>query len=108
MDVSATLHPCSPSLDLRRQIEEKAEREARLYLSSVDIGEPSTRETKEIIEGLVSTNYDGRTVVELLQNGHDAHARGARDGVVEILLDEDEGDHGVLYVANQGLPLDGE
>jgi hypothetical protein len=78
---------------------------ARLYLAGEELDQPATREQKEFIEGIVATDYDGRTVVELLQNGHDAHDRHRSDGVLEFFLDATEGDHGVLYVANGGEPV---
>ncbi len=51
---------------------------------------------------IISPEYEGRVLIELLQNAHDAHSMRAADGRVEIMLDEDEGDHGTLYVANRG------
>ncbi|MCE3031833.1 sacsin N-terminal ATP-binding-like domain-containing protein [Streptomyces sp. CMSTAAHL-2] len=50
-------------------------------------------------------DYAGRFLLELLQNGHDAHRGGGNDGSVHVLLDEDEGTHGTLYVANGGTPF---
>ncbi|MBA2805976.1 hypothetical protein E0500_000435 [Streptomyces sp. KM273126] len=50
-------------------------------------------------------DYAGRFLLELLQNGHDAHLRERRDGQVHVLLDEDEGEWGTLYVANGGAPF---
>ncbi|MFE2292989.1 sacsin N-terminal ATP-binding-like domain-containing protein [Streptomyces sp. NPDC059452] len=50
-------------------------------------------------------DYAGRFLLELLQNGHDAHSRDRNDGSVHILLDEDEGTNGTLYVANGGTPF---
>ncbi|WP_260609815.1 sacsin N-terminal ATP-binding-like domain-containing protein [Streptomyces sp. WAC06614] len=49
--------------------------------------------------------YAGRFLLELLQNGYDAHPRGSRGGRVHVLLDEDEGEWGTLYVANGGDPF---
>ncbi|GCB53477.1 sacsin N-terminal ATP-binding-like domain-containing protein [Streptomyces sp. NL15-2K] len=49
--------------------------------------------------------YAGRSLFELLQNGYDAHPRGCRDGRVHVLLDEEEGEWGTLYVANGGTPF---
>src|SRR4051812_27325221 len=46
--------------------------------------------------------YAGRFLLELLQNAHDAHPAAGRDGTCSLLLDEDEDEHGVLYVANGG------
>ncbi|MET9633845.1 hypothetical protein ABZX92_40945 [Lentzea sp. NPDC006480] len=71
----------------------------------MELGQPATREQKEFIEGIIASDYDGRTVVELLQNGHDAHDADRTDGKLELFLDACEGEHGVLYVANEGSPL---
>jgi hypothetical protein len=83
----------------------QADAQAHVYLDSRRRGQPVTREQKEVIEGIIATDYDGRTVVELLQNGHDAHEAARSDGALEIVLREDEGAHGVLYVANGGRPV---
>ncbi|MFH8691195.1 sacsin N-terminal ATP-binding-like domain-containing protein [Streptomyces anulatus] len=50
-------------------------------------------------------DYRGRFLLELLQNAHDAHPADRNDGRVHVLLDEDEGEHGTLYVANAGNPF---
>lgn len=91
-----------------KRIVAEADGVARLYLYGKQIGQPATREQKEFIEGIVATDYDGRTVVELLQNGHDAHPANRADGRLEFLLREDEGVHGVLYAANGGDPVSDE
>lgn len=39
-----------------------------------------------------------------MQNAYDAHPADA-EGEIVVLLDLDEGDHGVLYVANSGEPF---
>ncbi|WP_440068609.1 sacsin N-terminal ATP-binding-like domain-containing protein [Streptosporangium sp. OZ121] len=49
--------------------------------------------------------YAGRFLLELLQNAHDAHPGNRTDGRVHILLNEHEGPHGMLYVANGGTPF---
>jgi hypothetical protein len=46
--------------------------------------------------------YAGRFLLELLQNAHDAHPGAVRDGRCRLVLDEEENQHGVLYVANDG------
>lgn len=79
--------------------------EARGCLRDWDDGRQSARELKAVAETIIAPEYQGRVLIELLQNAHDAHPSRARDGRVEILLDEDEGEHGVLYVANGGNPL---
>lgn len=55
----------------------------------------------------VSVSYRNRAVLELLQNAHDAHAPGETNGRIRFLLEE-EGEHGVLYVANDGLGFTGD
>ncbi|MBE3640520.1 sacsin N-terminal ATP-binding-like domain-containing protein [Mangrovicoccus algicola] len=56
----------------------------------------------------VAADYHGRFLIELIQNGSDAHARDQRDGEVEIILDQREGQFGTLYVANRGRPFSHE
>ncbi|MFD7445125.1 sacsin N-terminal ATP-binding-like domain-containing protein [Streptomyces sp. NPDC059909] len=64
-------------------------------------------------ETIISPECEGRVLVELLQNAHDAHPARSADGRIEILFDEDEdededeGEHGTLYVANGGKPFGG-
>lgn len=48
--------------------------------------------------------YEGRFLYELIQNAYDAHP-SETEGDIIVLLDLDEGEHGVLYVANSGLPF---
>ncbi len=50
----------------------------------------------------VTADYHGRFLIELIQNGHDAHPRNRSDGEIEVLLAADEGAAGTLYVANRG------
>ncbi|MFI8182443.1 sacsin N-terminal ATP-binding-like domain-containing protein [Actinacidiphila glaucinigra] len=45
--------------------------------------------------------YEGRTILELIQNGHDALASGDT-GRITVLASSHEGESGVLYVANEG------
>lgn len=92
----------------RQQVIREADSVACLYLEGERLGQPATREQKEIIEGILAADYEGRTLVELLQNGHDAHDPSRRDGRLEFWLRQDEGDFGVLYVANGGEPLKDE
>ncbi|MFE4517906.1 sacsin N-terminal ATP-binding-like domain-containing protein [Kitasatospora sp. NPDC056783] len=77
-------------------------RKARTCLRSLAEGDTNSRDLKAVIEEVLAPEYKGRVIVELLQNAHDAHPAKAGDGRVEILLDETEGEHGVLYVANGG------
>lgn len=49
--------------------------------------------------------YIGRFLIELIQNGYDAHPPGTTDGEIDVYLDPNEGDHGTLYVSNTGRPF---
>ncbi|MFI1769453.1 ATP-binding protein [Streptomyces sp. NPDC020800] len=59
-------------------------------------------------ETIIAPEYEGRVLIELLQNAHDAHPARATDGRIEIRLDEEEGEFGTLYVANRGKPFGGK
>lgn len=91
--------------DYAALVRDQADRAARMYLAGRDNGQPDSLEAKLIIESVLSPSYDGRTLIELLQNGHDAQPSGCSDGRLSFLLDLTEGPFGVLYVANGGLPL---
>lgn len=52
-----------------------------------------------------AADYHGRFLIELVQNANDVHERGRHNGQIEVLLVEDEGDYGTLYVANFGKPF---
>jgi hypothetical protein len=101
-------YECRPTAEFRQKIINEADNVARLYLAGKELGQPATREQKEVIEGILAADYEGRTLVELLQNGHDAHDPARKDGKLEFYLRESEGDYGVLYVANAGEPLTDE
>lgn len=94
-----------PVNSFRDLVLRQADSIASLYLEGERLGQPATREQKEFIQGIIAADYDGRTVVELLQNGHDAHPADRREGLIEIVLAEDEQEHGTLYVANGGRPV---
>lgn len=79
----------------------KSQSRVRSYLDSRE--EWNThRSLKNLIEQAVR-DYEHRALVELLQNAHDAQPRESRTGRILIRLDYDEGDHGVLHVANSGV-----
>ncbi|MET7427201.1 hypothetical protein [Dactylosporangium sp. NPDC005555] len=98
-------HGADASDEYRRRILYQADGVAQMFLRGREVGQPMAREHKEIIEGIVASDYDGRTLIELLQNGHDAHPADRSDGQLEFLLHEEEGRWGVLYVANGGDPI---
>ncbi|MFD7450956.1 sacsin N-terminal ATP-binding-like domain-containing protein [Kitasatospora sp. NPDC059827] len=89
----------------RRQVWAQSVKKARTCLRNLAEGDTDSRDLKAVIEEVLASEYKGRVIVELLQNAHDAHPAKAGDGRVEILLDEAEGEHGVLYVANGGREL---
>lgn len=89
----------------RKRVVATAVMEAEGCLADLKRGRRAALEIKEITERMLSPEYKGRVLVELLQNAHDAHPARDGGGRVEIVLDEDEGEHGVLYVANGGRPL---
>ncbi len=89
----------------RRNVNKQALNVVRSYLGERELEQSSTKELKEIIENVLATDYDGRTLLELLQNAHDAHPKEHRDGRIHVLLDPEEGDFGALYVSNGGRPF---
>ena len=82
-------------------IRERARAVVRGVLSD-EVG--SWRWIKKLI-ATTTKEYRGRFLFELIQNGFDAHPADARNGKLAIHFYEDEGEHGVLYVANAGNPL---
>jgi hypothetical protein len=91
--------------EFAQAIEDKANWQVKQFLDGEEWDERPTLQVKNFIEGIISSDYHGRTLVELIQNAHDAHDRNDEDGCIEIVLDETDGDHGALYVANRGNPL---
>ncbi|MFE2596888.1 hypothetical protein ACFXCZ_10365 [Streptomyces sp. NPDC059396] len=78
--------------------------EVRGRLRDRDEWQQSARELNAVAESVSAPEYQGRALIELLQKAHAAaHSSRAFDARVEIPLDEGEG--GVLYVANGGNPL---
>lgn len=68
------------------------------YLDKVYAGNVSLAQS-------ITADYHGRFLIELIQNAYDAHPHGPGNGEVEVLLDLDVGEHGILYVANRGSPF---
>ena len=105
-----TLAP-TPRHDARRFIEKIASNRLRVFKATID---PTTGEylddpyaqNKSLSEH-VAADYHGRCLIELIQNGNDAHRRERSDGEIEVLL-ADEGPFGTVYVANRGLPFSEE
>ncbi|MEV4666129.1 ATP-binding protein [Micromonospora echinofusca] len=84
----------------QRRIEDTTRGRIRSYLRSKDDWNPA-RGLKNLTEQAVR-DYEHRAVVELVQNAHDAQDGGEQTGRILVRLDPDEGEHGVLYVANTG------
>jgi len=59
------------------------------------------RSVKSLAEQ-IQQDYGHRFLIELIQNGYDAHEGSTRIGEVSVCLSADEGEHGVLYVADKG------
>ena len=77
-----------PKPEFRELIAKKAAWPVEQYLHGRANGERPTLQVKRFIEGIISADYHGRTLIELIQNAHDAHAKGSEDGQIRILLDE--------------------
>ncbi|MFC9640039.1 hypothetical protein ACFTZF_15965 [Streptomyces mirabilis] len=73
---------------------EKALVEVRGCLRDWDDGRDAAREAEA--ETIIAPEYEGRVLIELLQNAHDAHPARATDGRIEIRSDEDVGEHGTF------------
>ena len=94
--------------DARRFIEKVAANRLGTFKNTID---PATGEylddpyaqNKSLSEH-VAADYHGRFLIELIQNGNDAHPRDRGDGEIEVLL-ADEGPFGTVYVANRGVPF---
>lgn len=73
-------------------INEKAEKELDAFLHS--IGLTRIYESVKSAAAQISDNYRNRALIELIQNGYDAHPRGRINGQIALLLDETEKKHG--------------
>lgn len=93
--------PPAIAADLDAQVRGYAEAVLDEWLAT-DIWQPAQQ--LRAVSRRATEEYAGRFLLELLQNAHDAHAATARDGRCSLVLDEDEDEdeHGVLYVANGG------
>ena len=81
---------------------EKSSRVVRGYAAAREHWNPASSLSALLRQ--MQREYEGRFLYELIQNAYDAHPVGA-EGEIIVLLDLDEGDHGVLYVANSGMPF---
>ena len=93
----------------REHIERIATRKIRGFLGTIDEHGKyydSVHKQNQSLSQHIIADYHGRFLIELIQNGHDAHDRSRRDGEIVIHLASDEGDSGTLYVANRGKPFE--
>jgi hypothetical protein len=93
----------------RQNIKDLADGKARAFVGTIN---PTTgtylddvyAQNKSLSEH-VAADYHGRFLIELIQNGNDAHERGQTNGEIEVLFAPEEGSFGTLYVANRGRPF---
>jgi hypothetical protein len=71
--------------------------------AATDVWDPAAQ--LRAASGHAADEYAGRFLLELLQNAHDTHAAERHDGRIAIVVDAEEGAHGVVYVANAGTPF---
>ncbi len=91
--------PIEPVVSPRERIIDKTQRVVRAYAAGKDDWNAASSLTKLLQQ--MRQEYEGRFLYELIQNAYDAHPVDA-EGHIAVLLDLDEGTHGVLYVANTG------
>jgi len=71
----------------------------------------AAREPKRIgrrdlkLTATATAEYEGRFLVELIQNAYDAHTATRNDGLIVVDFDPDDGQFGTLWVANAGFPF---
>ena len=86
---------------------EKTLSEVRTFLDELVNGTSGYKGLHNLTEQ-VEHQYHGRFLIELIQNAHDALLNPNETTTsqrIEIALVEEEGEHGVLYVANDGIPF---
>ena len=91
------------------QIKRIADGKLRAFAGTIDIDagvylDDVYAQNKSVAEH-TAADYHGRFLIELVQNANDVHERGQQNGQIEVLLIDDEGDFGTLYVANFGKPF---
>lgn len=96
------------ALPPRAHIERIASRKIKGFCGTIDEDgvyyDPVHKQNQSLSQHIIA-DYHGRFLIELIQNGHDAHDKARRDGEIAVLLAGDEGDSGTLYVANRGQPF---
>lgn len=96
------------SVGVRAHVETIASRKIKGFLGTIDENgdyyDPVHKQNQSLSQHIIA-DYHGRFLIELIQNGHDAHDRRRRDGEISVRLASDEGGSGTLYVANRGQPF---
>jgi len=97
------------ALEAAEQIGRIADGKLKAFAGTIDIPagaylDDVYAQNKSVAEH-TAADYHGRFLIELVQNANDVHERGQHNGQIEVLLVEDEGDFGTLYVANFGKPF---
>lgn len=91
----------------RGHVETIAFRKIRGFLGTIDENgeyyDPVHKQNQSLSQHIIA-DYHGRFLIELIQNGHDAHDRERFDGEISLRLASDEGDSGTLYVASRIWP----
>jgi len=91
----------------RKEVIDKTLGEIWSFLDELSNGTSRYRSLHNLTEQ-VEHQYHGRFLIELIQNAHDALfevGAGDKDQRIEIVLADDEGSHGALYIANDGQPF---
>src|SRR5882672_1476171 len=94
---------------MRHEIRAKIQRHTAAALSSfLDELANGTRNYRSLhsLTEQIEHQYHGRFLIELLQNAHDSlRALPGTQGRIAVALEDAEGEHGTLYVANDGRPF---
>lgn len=105
---STGVHDVAP-LGPRAHVERIANRKITGFLGTIDdegkYYDPVHKQNQSLSQHIIA-DYHGRFLIELIQNGHDAHDPARSDGEIAVLLASDEGPSGTLYVANRGQPFE--
>jgi len=88
----------------RKEIIDKTLGEVRSFLDELSNGTSRYRSLHSLTEQ-VEHQYEGRFLIELIQNAHDVLFEDGTGQRIEIVLVENEPPYGALYVANDGQPL---
>ena len=91
----------------RKEVIDKTLGEIWSFLDELSNGTSRYRSLHNLTEQ-VEHQYHGRFLIELIQNAHDALfevGAGDKSQRIEIVLVDDEGSHGALYIANDGQPF---